>query len=396
MNNNLDLIKEISKNYNLTQEQFNTLITKYQSDTRDKSLLEKELLNTCDFYKFHNNLNQTINNTSSLPEGKNYYVTAFDKNSNIYLQPVSITVTNPETSEVLVDNTFKSYQKHTEVDDIEIAICQLGKALGFDIAEEYRLYNSNKEKDSIIIKDLINDSEFYDVENLKKRFDKLINAGRIKKESWVDVSNNLKIANTKEDYISTIDFGLKILKSLPSMLEEDYNTIEEKYFDMLIFDSLINQSERNFKDYGILCDKETRRYRYAPLFDNVFPTMLKNNDILLFNNITCNRYELVECLIFNYYNKIEKRINYILNNEERILQTASTIFKYNVDIIYYNMLMNNVITNINNIKRLVSTKKIQEQNQNNAGFVNIVQLLLALLIIIAFSICIAYLLYNIN
>ena len=165
---------------------------------------------------------------------------------------------------------------------------------------------------------------------------------------------------------------------------------------MLIFDSLINQSERNFKDYGILCDKETRRYRYAPLFDNVFPTMLKNNDILLFNNITCNRYELVECLIFNYYNKIEKRINYILNNEERILQTASTIFKYNVDIIYYNMLMNNIITNINNIKRLVSTKKIQEQNQNNAGFVNIVQLLLALLIIIAFSICIAYLLYNIN
>ncbi|MBO5020264.1 MAG: hypothetical protein J6D52_06345 [Clostridia bacterium] len=98
---------------------------------------------------------------------------------------------------------FKGYQKHTQVDDIEIAICQLGKALGFDITEEYRVYNQNKQKDSVIIKDLINDDEFYDVENLNKRFNKLINAGKLKKESWVEESENLKVANTDNDYISS-------------------------------------------------------------------------------------------------------------------------------------------------------------------------------------------------
>ncbi len=396
MNNNLNLIQEMSRKYNLTQIQANDLLTKYQNDTRDISLIEKEVKNACDFYQFQNRLLASINNTAPLPEGKNYYVTAFDQNSNLYLQPVSINVTNPETQEVLVDNSFKGYQKHTGVDDIEIAICQFGKALGFDVVEEYRLYNSNKQKDSIVIKDLINEDEFYDVDNLKKRFNKLINAGRIKKESWVDTSNNLKIANAKEDYKTAIDFGLKILKSLPSMLEEDYNKIEEKYFEMLIFDSLINQSERNFKDYGILCNKDTKRYSFAPLFDNVFPSILKNNDIFSFNDITCNRYELIECLFFNYYDKIEKKINYILNNEEKILQTASVIFKYNVDVNTYNMLINNLITNINNFKRLISTKQIQEKNQSNAGFVNVIQLLLALIIIIAFSVCIAYLLYNIK
>ena len=36
--------------------------------------------------------------------------------------------------------------------------------------KEYRLYNANKQKDSVIIKDLVNDNEFYDVENLKRRF----------------------------------------------------------------------------------------------------------------------------------------------------------------------------------------------------------------------------------
>ena len=396
MNNNLNLIQQISKNYNLTQEQFNTIAARYQNDTRDISTLEKDINSTCDYYRFQNKLLQTINNTSPLPQGKNYYVTAFDANSNLFLQPVSVALTNPETNEVIVENSFKGYQKHTVVDDIEIAICQFGKSLGFELVEEYRLYNSNKQKDSIVIKDLVNDDEFYDVDNLKNRFNKLITAGRLKKESWVDSSNNLKIANTKEDYKTAIDFGLKILKSLPSMLEEDYNKLEEKYFEMLIFDSIINQSERNFKDYGILCNKETKRYSFAPLFDNVFPTILKNNDIFSFNDITCNRYELMECLFYNYYDKIKNKVDFILNNEERILQTASIIFKYNVDINTYSMLMNNIITNINTFKRIITTKELQERNQSNAGFVNIAQLLLALLIIIAFSICIAYLLYNIN
>ena len=295
MNNNLNIITELSKNYNLTQIQYNDLIAKYQKDSRDPSIIKNEATNICEFYRFQNKLSIVINNANPLPEGKNYYVTTFDKNSNMYLQPVNIAVTNAEKNEVLVENSFKGYQKHTNVDDIEIAICQFGKALGFDLIEEYRLYNANKQKDSIIIKDLVNDNEFYNLENLKKRFDKLINNGKINKEPWVDVCNNLRIANTKEDYRTVIDYGLNILKSLPSMLEEDYNKLEEKYFEMLLFDSLINQSERNFKDYGIICNKETKRYSYAPLFDNVFPTILNNNDVFSFNNVTCNRYELTEC-----------------------------------------------------------------------------------------------------
>lgn len=396
MNNNLNLINQISKNYNLTPEQFNGLTVKYQNDSRDKMIIEKELINICDFYRFQNNINRNIANAPLLSNGKNYYVTAFDQNSNLYLQPVSISVTNPETSEVLVDNSFKGYQKHTQVDDIEIAICQLGKALNFDVVEEYRVYNQNKQKDSVIIRDIVNDDEFYDVENLKKRFTKLINAGKLRKESWVETSENLKVANTKEDYKLVIDYGLRVLKSLPSILEEDYNKIEEKYFEMLIFDSVINQSERNFKDYGILCDKETKRYTFAPLFDNVFPTILKNNDVFSFNGIICNRYELMECLFYNYYDKIKDKVEYILNNKEKVLKTSSTILKYNVDINTYNMLMNNIITNINYFERILKEKKITEQNKNNAGYVNIAQMVIALGIVIFFSICIAYLLYYIK
>ena len=56
MNNNLNLINQIGKNYNLTAEQFNLLTSKYQNDNRDQNILIKELNNVCDFYRFQNNL----------------------------------------------------------------------------------------------------------------------------------------------------------------------------------------------------------------------------------------------------------------------------------------------------------------------------------------------------
>ncbi len=394
-NNLIEIIKNTSIKYNLTQEEINEIMSKYQNSTKPINTLQNEINNLGDFYAHSHKLKNMKATAPNLETGKNYYVTAFDNNSNIYLQPVSVTVVNPETSEVIVENSFKGYQKNTAVDDIEIAICQIGRLLNFDIIEEYRLYNANREKDSIIIKDLVNENEFYDVENLRKRFSKLIANGKLKKEKWVDTCEQLTVANTKEDYKLIIDYGINILKSLPSILEEDYNKIEKKYFDMLLFDSIISQSERNFKDYGIICDKVTKRYTYAPLFDNVFPSILKNNDVMSVNGITCNRYELIECLFYNYYDKIEERVKDLIQNKEKYLRNIDVILKYNVDINNYIMLSNNIITNLNYFERLNKERDLLRTNPN-AGYVNIVQLLIGLIIIIAFSVCIAYLLYCIK
>lgn len=393
--NVINLINEIAVKYQLTQMQIQELVTKYHNDTRDINVIRKEIESASNYYQYQNRLSTIINDTPSLQPGKNYYVTAFDNTSHLFLQPVSITVTNPETSEVLIENSIKGYQKHTGVDDIEIAISQIGSLMNFDIIEEYRLYNSNKQKDSIIIKDYVNGNEFYDLENLKKRFTKLINNGKLKKENWVEDSEKLTVANTKEDYKLIINYGLNILRSLPSILEEDYKKLEEKYFDMLIFDGIINQSERNLKDYGILCDKETKRYTYTPLFDNVYPSILKNNDAISINGITCNRYELIECLFYNYYDKIKNRVENILTNKDKYINNIAVILKYNVDLNTYNMLLNNIITNLNYYERLNNEKSIANNN-SNAGYVSIIQLIIGLIIIMGFSVLIGYLLYTVS
>ena len=71
------------------------------------------------------------------------------------------------------------------------------------------------------------------------------------------------------------------------------------------------------------------------------------------------------------------------------------ILKYNVNLNNYNMLKNNIAININNFDKLNKERAIVRSN-NNSGYVNIVQLLIGLIVIIGFSVCIAYLLYNIK
>ena len=163
---------------------------------------------------------------------------------------------------------------------------------------------------------------------------------------------------------------------------------------MLIFDALISQSERNFKDYGIICHKETKRYSYAPLFDNVSPSILKNNDIISLNGITCNRYELIETLFYNYYDKIQNRLSKLLTNKTKYLQNIDIILKYNLDLTTYNMVINNIVANFNYFEKLNKEIEFIKKNKENAGFVNIFQITIGLFMISAFSVLIGYLLFK--
>lgn len=396
MNNNIvNLVNEVSSKYSLNSGYQKALMEKFQNDNRDINTISHEVYMYASYYRYQDIINGAISVTPPLSNGHNYYIRTFDNNGKIVLQGVNVSSINNEKNEVMINNLFKGNVKHTQVDDLEVCICQIGKYLGFDIVEEYMLYNDNKEKDSIVIRDIVNDDEFYDVENLKSRMQKLINSGKLKKETWYSKYEGLSVANTKDDYRASIEYGLNIIKGLPSMREDDYGEIESKYFDMLLFDLLINQSERNFADYGIICDKETKRYSFAPLFDNVFPSLLKNNDVFYFNGITCNRYELMEILIYDYYDKIGNRVEYFISNKDNIIKTIDVICKYNLSFSNYVMLINNINTNIGYFERLIKEKELTTKNEN-AGFVDIVTMFIILAIIIIFSVAIGYLLYCIK
>ena len=126
------------------------------------------------------------------------------------------------------------------------------------------------------------------------------------------------------------------------------------------------------------------------------PSILKNHDIISINGITCNRYELMECLCYNYYDKIKDKLNEIIRKKDQYLQNIDIILKYNLDLESYTMILNNIITNIKYLERLNNEKITALNNSSSAGYVNAIQMLIGLGIIIVFSVCIAYLLYTIH
>ena len=60
------------------------------------------------------------------------------------------------------------------------------------------------------------------------------------------------------------------------------------------------------------------------------------------------------------------------------------------------MLMNNIITNLNYFDKVLKEKAIVDRNKTSAGYADIFHIILALGIIVAFSVVIAYLLYSIK
>ena len=58
------------------------------------------------------------------------------------------------------------------------------------------------------------------------------------------------------------------------------------------------------------------------------------------------------------------------------------------------MVMNNIISNLNYFDKLIKEKTIIENNANSAGFVNVVQMLFGMLVLVGFSVAIGYLLFK--
>ena len=122
--------------------------------------------------------------------------------------------------------------------------------------------------------------------------------------------------------------------------------------------------------------------------------LLNKGCIIILNGITCNRYELIEFLFYNCYDKIKDRVKKLLDNKTKYLQNIDIILKYNLDLSHYNMMMNNIVANFNYFERLDKEVKIVQENKENAGFVDALQMIIGLMVISIFSFIIGYLLFR--
>ena len=101
-----------------------------------------------------------------------------------------------------------------------------------------------------------------------------------------------------------------ILEILRNSKLFDYNSIQEKFWDMFIIDSVIGNTDRHNGNWGFLVNKKTKKIEFSPIYDcgSCLNPMLEDSDIEEMNvenfkNIVLNCYS---CLKEN-----NKKINYM-------------------------------------------------------------------------------------
>ena len=101
-----------------------------------------------------------------------------------------------------------------------------------------------------------------------------------------------------------------ILEILRNSKLFDYNTIQEKFWDMFIIDSIIGNTDRHNGNWGFLVNKSNKKIVFSPIYDcgSCLNPMLEDSDLekmseVEFKNIAINCYSC--------FKENNKKINYM-------------------------------------------------------------------------------------
>lgn len=167
---------------------------------------------------------------------------------------------------IILDNErwFLKYPKSTrsmDVEGISYSTTPLSEYLGSHIyasigleTHETRLGIAN-DKVVVACRDFLNSSEvIFDYNAIKNEYDENI------EKAIEELSSSLIDSNNDIDEILFVMENNLYFKSLPML--------KERFWDMFVADAFISNNDRNEGNWGLVLDKETRRLRVAPIFDN--------------------------------------------------------------------------------------------------------------------------------
>ena len=211
----------------------------------------------------------------------------------------------------------KDSSLYDDGDDLECLLNALGRKLGIPMAEEYRIYNHAKEKDSLLSMDVSENGSFT-FREMNKIWKEAVSRFLEKQDSYqpwmgdwdritkrkafpdIEDSNEF-LCETDADCETAIMLPIYILAYLYNQNEAALECFRKNYFQMLVFDLLTGQTDRTMDNYGILVSEGTEEYRFAPLFDNanlVKPNLPKH--IYTLNYVAMDRMRILRVLMENH------------------------------------------------------------------------------------------------
>ena len=108
--------------------------------------------------------------------------------------------------------------------------------------------------------------------------------------------------------------------------EENKKDIKEKYFQMIVFDLITGQKDRNSNNYGLLYNQVTKQMRFSPLFDNStihLPGIPEN--LCQINGFFMDKKQMMSVLLTHYGEYTSNIINSIVDNKDEIVKRSGDV-----------------------------------------------------------------------
>lgn len=289
-----------------------------------------------------------------------------------------------KTSYVIINDDIKGYLKLKDnrlVDDVDLAVSQIGKLLGVCVTDIYRVEDAKHNKGILSIdiknKNIIEHKTLGSIIN--SHYNKVLMSNSypnwIKELISLPDSNKERVITDEVSLKTLIDLGYTIVfEEYKTMSEEEKENYKKQYFEMLIFDYLTNQLDRNSENFGISITKENKVI-LSPLYDNgcVVDFENLNEGSTRFMMKICDKTALIYVLFKYYFDDIKDFVFKIIHSkstQEKIEEIVNTYLDEN-DALWYKGVID---LNMKMMKKLYKEKtELKKKNLNSSGYTTTVQ-----------------------
>ena len=344
--------------------------------------------------KFSNQIRK-INHNNYLASLKEYYISSIDKlkrGNNCYLlsydQGIKVLEQanvkelkelNPYLKVVSINKVNKGTQKENSIgNDYELIMSDFAYLLNIDYAKTYRVFDKDMNPKGIININFEEENErFLTLEEalrfIEEESPSFTLTQKLKDYHDKQVRFGLLEIKNKKDYKENIEYVIDLFKALPDITNENLVQLKKSYLNMKVFELLTNSLNNNLTNFGIIVNKESKKYTYrlSPSYNKYtveIPSI--NKDQTICNFFIVNKRELLNTLIQNYYKEIKQLLTLISTNKKSLLPIISQIIKEHLNYDEYNKYYSVVTENINMIEECISLKKISTQDTEDDEEIN--------------------------
>ena len=351
--------KTIGEIYTLIDNKFSTQVRKLNHNNYLASLKE--------YY---------ISSIDKLKRGNNCYLLSYDQGIKV-LEQANVKVLKeltPYLNVVSINKVNKGTQKENSVsNDYELIMSDIAYLLNVDYAKTYRVFDKNMEPKGVININFEEENErFLTLEEalrfIEEESPSFTLTQKLKDYHDKQIRFGLNQIKNKKDYKDNLEYVLDLFKALPDITTKNLNELKKSYLNMKVFELLTNSLNNNLSNFGIIVNKESKKYTYrlSPSY-NKYTTELEtlSPEETICNFFIVNKRELLNTLINNYYKDIKQLLILIATNKSSLLAIISQIIKEHLNYDEYNKYYKLVSDNLSMIEECVALKKISTTDAND-------------------------------